>query len=583
MSFRRILGSVLSVLFLLTALPGAAQDAAKAQEAAKTDTAAASAQKIPDGGMPRWIRPETPEERLARIATTEDPGLDPDPEKTWFRFGREYKILKFDRTGVRPATRPGFVRPHPNLNLFDEMYQENEKWVWVWVAKPVKRTTAAERAERAKYDKFSTETVAYLAKIRDDFEPLEPPKSSKTLKFEASSAGLPTTGSWRNHLAVADMNGDKFVDLVVPSQRGSDSGTPSIFLGDGKGGWKPWTIVKWPGRIDYGGVAVADFNKDKKMDIAFAIHLKGLLVLLGDGKGNFTVAHREDKFASRRILATDVDADGWTDIVALWEGPLARGADLRADDYSSLRAYLNRNKGQKWEGTNLSDVKYRVSGDWLAAGNFNGDQRPDFIGSSMYHNSVHNLFLSDAGPAKYTAFDDPEMLVFPARATYHAVTAGPFSSTKVDDLVVTSVRRWPARLNPDLLPSPPLNGVVSVDRVSFAEGKAKRTPIMRWEAGGSIAGINSGDFDRDGNEDLMLTRDIPREAVLLLGDGKGGFERAQTDGLIVAPQRNYDLAVADVNGDERPDVILMYEAQSTTSLAEKNGSIQVFLNRGEAR
>lgn len=583
MSVRRILGSVLSVLFLLTALPGSAQDAAKAQEAAKNAAAATSTQKIPDGGMPRWIRPETPEERLKRISTTEDPGLDPDPERLWVRFGREYKIRKFDKKGVRPAARPGFVRPHPNLNFFDEMYQENDKWVWVWIPKPVKRSTAAERAERAKYDKFSNETLAYLAKIRDDFEPLEPPKSSKKLKFEASSTGLPTGGSWRNHLAVADMNGDKFVDLVVPSQRGGDSGTPSIFLGDGKGGWKQWANVKWPSRIDYGGVAVADFNKDKKMDVAFAIHLKGLLILLGDGKGGFTVAHREDKFASRRILVTDVDADGWTDVVALWEGPLARGADLRDDSYSSLRAYLNRNKGQKWEGANLSEAKYRVSGDWLATGNFNGDKLPDFIGSSMYHNSIQNLFLSTADAAKYTAYEDPQQLVFPARATYHAVTAAPFSSRTLDDLVVSSVRRWPPRLNPELLPPPPLEGAVSLDRVSFVDGKAKRTPVMRYEAGSSVAGLNHGDFDGDGNEDLMFTRDIPREAVLLLGDGKGGFERAELDGLAVAPQRNYDLGVADVNGDGRPDVILMYEAQSTTAMAEKNGSIQVFLNRGVAR
>ena len=200
MSVRRILASVLSVLFLLTALPGAAQDAAKAQDAPKNEAAATSAQAIPDGGMPRWIRPETPEERRARIATTEDPGLDPDPDKIWIRFGHEYKIRKFDKKGVRPAKRPGFVRPHPNLNFYDEMYQENDKWVWVWIPKP-KRSTAAERAERAKYDKFSDEALAYLAKIRDDFEPLDPPKSSKKLKFEASSAGLPTSGSGRRSRA----------------------------------------------------------------------------------------------------------------------------------------------------------------------------------------------------------------------------------------------------------------------------------------------------------------------------------------------------------------------------------------------
>jgi hypothetical protein len=106
---------------------------------------------------------------------------------------------------------------------------------------------------------------------------------------------------------------------------------------------------------------------------------------------------------------------------------------------------------------------------------------------------------------------------------------------------------------------------------------------MRFEAGKSIDGLSHGDFDKDGNEDLILTRDMPREAVLLMGDGKGGFERATIEGLTVAPQRNYDLSVADVNGDGRPDVILMYEADEATALAEKNGSVRVFLNRGATR
>jgi hypothetical protein len=580
MFFRRILGSILSIL-VLAAVSVSAQTAK--QTAAKTDAAAASAQKVPDGGMPHYIRPETPEQRHDRLGTNEDPGIDPDPDKVWFRFSNKFTIHKFDKKWARYGAQPGYVRAHPNLNIYDEVYQENDKFVWVWVPEMPPLPSAAERAELARYAKLSQTALDYLEAIRGEFEPLDPPKSSKTVKFEASSNGLPTGGSWRNHLAVADMNGDKFVDLILPPQRGSASGTPMIYLGDGKGGWTRWKTVKWPTSIDYGGVAAGDFNKDKKMDLAFAIHLHGLLILLGDGKGNFTIAHHEEKFPSRRVLATDVDGDGWTDVVALWEGPLARGNDLREADYTSLRAYLNRDKGTKWEGVNLSDKQYRVSGDWLAAGNFNGDKHPDFIGSSMYYNSIHNLFLSTAEAAKYTAYDDPQALVIPGRATYHAVTTGPFSSKTLDDAVVASVRRWPPKLDPKAVPPPPLQGVVSIDDISFVGGKAKRTPIMRFEAGKSIDGLSHGDFDKDGNEDLILTRDMPREAVLLMGDGKGGFERATIEGLTVAPQRNYDLSVADVNGDGRPDVILMYEADEATALAEKNGSVRVFLNRGATR
>ena len=46
------------------------------------------------------------------------------------------------------------------------------------------------------------------------------------------------------------------------------------------------------------------------------------------------------------------------------------------------------------------------------------------------------------------------------------------------------------------------------------------------------------------------------------------------------PNTNYDITIADVNGDGKPDVIVMYESSGTTLLSAQNGSIQVFLNRG---
>lgn len=579
MSLRKFVGGVLSVLMLVST---PATTGADAQEA-KAKKSGASATSVPEGGVPRYIRPETPQQRMERLGTQEDPGPDPDPKTEWFRFGRKYTIHKFEKKWVRATDRPGWVQPHPNVNVTDEMYQENDKWVWVWIPEAAPRRTTEERRDALQYSQYSSTALEYLQKVRQEYEPLEPPRSSTKVRFEEASTGLPTSGSFRNSLAVADMNNDGLADLVIPSQRGSTSGTPTIYLGDGKGGWKRWN-VKWPHRIDYGSVAVADFNKDKNMDVAFGIHLKGVEVHLGDGKGNFTAAHREGKFPSRRVVTTDVDGDGWMDVVAIWEGPLARGTEMRDRSYSGLRAYLNRDKGQRWEGVNISERKYGISGDWLTTGNFNGDKRPDFVGSTLYFNSTHTVFMSDAeGAAKYSVYDDPEALVIPGRGTYHAVTAAPFSSASLDDAVVASVRKWPEKLDPKLIPPPPLSSVVALDRISFAGGTAKRTPIIRFGPSRSIAGLGSGDFDRDGKQDLVFTRHDPREAVLLLGDGKGGFSRAETEGLSIAAQRNYDLTVADVNGDSRPDILVMYEADSATALSPKNGSVQVFLNRGVAK
>ena len=72
----------------------------------------------------------------------------------------------------------------------------------------------------------------------------------------------------------------------------------------------------------------------------------------------------------------------------------------------------------------------------------------------------------------------------------------------------------------------------------------------------------------------------PREVTVLLGDGKGGFARAKLEGIAAEPNTNYDVIVADVNKDGRPDIILLYESSERTRFGVQDGSIHVFLNRG---
>jgi hypothetical protein len=67
---------------------------------------------------------------------------------------------------------------------------------------------------------------------------------------------------------------------------------------------------------------------------------------------------------------------------------------------------------------------------------------------------------------------------------------------------------------------------------------------------------------------------------ILLGDGRGGFREATVEGLTLNSASHYDVQVADVNADKRPDVVMMYEAEAGTSMARKNGKVEVFLNRG---
>src|SRR5687767_8258350 len=104
--------SVVSVLIVAAAIA--------APQPAPAPKVAADAQ-VPDGGMPTYIHPETPERRMARLGTIEDPGLDPDPNKHYWRFGHSFHISRYERRLAKYDREPGTVRPLGMINIAYEI------------------------------------------------------------------------------------------------------------------------------------------------------------------------------------------------------------------------------------------------------------------------------------------------------------------------------------------------------------------------------------------------------------------------------------------------------------------------------
>lgn len=541
---------------------------------------------IPEGGAPYFLMAETKEQRQARIGTNEDPGCDPDPNKVFVRFGRQEKIEKYNREwAVYTGGRDAFlIRPFGFVNSYKELYQQNDKYVWVWqrVVEPQEPPAEDLQKSTQSNNRYSDADVNYMQNMRGEFFELTPSESAKTIRFEESSEGLPTSGSWRNGLSIADMNGDGFPDIIAPPERAGGTGIPAIFLGDGKGHWRYWQEARWPHGFDYGTVAAGDFNKDGHMDLAFAVHLNGVYVVLGDGKGNFSEVSDglPRDFPTRRLIIADVDKDGYPDIVSVSEGPTA--VTDPANPKGKVIVSYNREHGKKWESVNVTSPYARVGGDYVSIANITGNKYPDIVAGSIYQGSPDIVYLS-SGPKDWTKLDSQTGTVIPFMSFYLASASGKIVSKKTDDVILSYVRFWPSDLNEKLIPKPALTEVTGLDRLSFVNGAVRRTPIARWGGKFGVTGLATADMDGDGKLDLVYTtfkNASTREINILLGDGKGNFTRAHVIGVPAEAKATYDLKVADVNGDGRPDIVIMYEADQVTAFSARNGSIHVFLNRG---
>lgn len=554
--------------------------------------------QLPGNPATDWPAPppnETREQMLARLGLTSDPGADPDETIVYNRFGRDYYIKKYERKHANfDDQRPGWVRPWGWVNATREIYQISDEYIWVFEPLPAKPaastggTVAAPKPKRPLSPERRADAIRDLNRIRPDFEPLTPAHSGVTLRFKESSHGLPQAGSWRNSLAVADMNEDGRLDLILPSQRGGGATIPSIFLGDGAGNWKEWEQASWPMMMNYGSVDAADFNKDGHMDLLFGMHLSSVAVLLGDGKGTFTNASPKVAFGTRKALARDVDHDGDVDIVAISEGPNvgeitgSRGERVSNDD-SNLRVWLNDGKATKWTEVRVAPPFYQVGGDWLVVGDFTGDKKLDIAGSSIYYSGPDLMYIANKNTKerRWTPFGRGWM---PFYSYYGALTAGHFTAKNRDDVIFTYSRSWPQRVAEGLVEHPQQRSMVGLERVSWTAAGPQRYPIIRWPGSKGIWGIASADFNGDGHLDVMYSRALPRAYEFLLGDGKGGFKLASFEGIEVPPNTAYDIKTADVNGDGRPDVILMYEAMSSLASNEKvHGSVKVYLNQGATK
>lgn len=364
---------------------------------------------------------------------------------------------------------------------------------------------------------------------------------------------------------LADVNEDGCPDAVIADLIGG----VWVALGDCNGNFGTPTLIR-TGESN-AAIQVADVNGDGHLDIVMstfpgltenfgdgltsAMAGPGLtsgdtvVVLLGDGKGNFSVARNYvGPGQSTSLAVADFNGDGHADIVTA------------NNDTDSVSVYLNDGRGgfgfpqgifvdQPGDGV----INAPVSGVDFA--DLNGDGKPDVVFLNSEESSEYYLVsLVNDGTGR---FGTPNFLDL-----HENNMSG--SSTPVGDFRVANFRGGSAQ------------DFVAVEQFGYAPGYILfapgngdgtfGTPVVTQAAGASGM-MALGDFNGDGKLDFAVVNGSNKTLTGFLGNGDGTFHAAATTALSETAiyTRVYS---ADFNHDGRLDVL----AYDGTNLWEFDGN-----------
>jgi hypothetical protein len=377
------------------------------------------------------------------------------------------------------------------------------------------------------------------------------------------SHGYSAAGGTLGDVAIQDVNGDGKPDVVVVTAFSSNTGFQqyglvSVLLGNGDGTFRA-AVTFSSGGFAASFVAVADVNGDGKPDIVVTNKcpayssdcLTGRVastvgVLLGNGDGTFqpAVTYNLGGYEAVSVTVADVNGDGRPDLLAASSCAPVNGACTNG----GLSVLLGNGDGTFQPAVTYSSGGYDSSS--MAVRDVNGDGKLDLVVANLCptDNSECDNRTVDATVGVLLGNDD---------GTFQPAVTSNIGVFNPSGIAI-------ADLNSDGKPDVVVGSWYAGVTVLFGNGDGAFQPAVTYSSGGYGALVVAvADVNGDGKLDLVDIvpapgfGNFPNGVVgVLFGNGDGTFQPALTYSPGGQCCKSW-LAVGDLNGDGKPDVVVL--------------------------
>jgi uncharacterized repeat protein (TIGR01451 family) len=319
-------------------------------------------------------------------------------------------------------------------------------------------------------------------------------------------------GSGPSAIAMSDFNKDGKLDLAIANQESSDI---TILLGTGNSDGSFARLGSIPTGTGPAALAIGDFNGDNNPDLATANQSgNNVTILLGNGNGSFQspVAYSVGG-TPYDFLAGDFNGDGKLDLIV---------------STTDIAVLIGNGDGTFGSATHLS-----ISGGRLAAADFNGDGKLDL------------------------AVATPELSIFLGNGD-GTFQAGIDTTTTAAPIAV-------ADFNGDTKPDLAIGSSGSL-KVLLGAGNGTFTFAGTVGVTGVLGRMAAGDFDGDGTPDVAEAYANSSAVTVSLVNPDGTFENPISYGANHQPA---GVVIGDFSGDGKNDFAV---ANRST------GDVYIYLN-----